>query len=1310
MAILSPAQMQAIQDKYKPADVSPKVLQAPEPKTSQFFGEALGEQFGIQPQTNNTDWENKPWYNKTWSVAAEGWGALKTVTKAIPKNIVHSYAKVGQLGEQALQKTVGTTVNAITGKELIPKVSDVSRVPYIGDVETYNSQYSTLRQRGMGPLAAGWVIGSNVVGDISVVAAITESLFKFATSPVTKTLIKSRNKIEDFRTKTLEANKEGVYQAKAPPKISVYPTTPAAANQFGGTAADTFVVVKTTGKGMLKGSIIRVKPSYLQQAKNWLKNNPEDLVANSEVISEQMVPLTGQAAGELSLLETQPTLLGPTVAETAAPLAVAATIPKTGVVIKPQQPLVSLPNAPEMQITLAKQADNTAVTAKLPQKLYDQIKWGMTGKLSTGDMTPDEVQMVQGGIKMFEGLTPAIQRTLAEPNFTKLVTPTGYTLENIEIKDSTQPVYSQIYHPAEEADIAIHALREVNAHKLRRIFGGFTPEQKIAIGDALNGDIPVESLPEKAQIVVGSARILLDQYYEMFGIKQGYRQNYLSHIPRDKTFAQVYGDKIPENLKLFADMERTGVMVNRIRDPEVLMNIYVQAAARRMFYNPVLENYKTISPNLAPGTKDLLDKYLNTKIFSNQGKAYKDLVTTAKNVSQSLYDVFNPNQISSVSFADEAETIVAGLNRIFMSTTYSGALGLRASAVFMNLTPLFLMTGAEMGFPEMTAGLKMFLQNPVRAYKNAVEEGWIPEFGFHQIPREGKTKFSKAIDFYEVLTKSTLTPFQIAEITTRVATIEATKIKFITNLRLLQEGKITQDEFNAGINTDGLGKIQQQIFAEKMATGQWVEAERLLIRDTLDRSQAPTRRGAGIPLTYTKAGKALGQFSQYGTNWINTVLRSWIGRGQWMKIIRYMAASHVMNDSAKEAGIDTSNLGWLGPAGMALSPAATLIFNAFKAFASHNDEELANVKKQLKQSGTIAIPAGLQIKNTLKFFEEAKDNFMVKDANGKALYQSDWKREAKRLLGGFQDLKRNEYFDTLTNLSNKQFYKEQVAKEAARLMMDGKTQEANDLIINYFKEEGGVIKITPTRLENYLIPQWQRILQGLKSDPSMQQWFMQEMQRLDVIQQNENQPQSNAGQPKGKSTYEKIKDFASNIFGVPTALASMVPQDNKGATVNAIPNKRIGDMNSKEIVFPKGSATIFAKPVDNKLPNFNNNALNLQWNTAIATWVPQLGGSKGKSGYVKFESPEGSLLAAKRMFISPNTVYKDKTVDNAVLTWSHKDYSVKELKAKYGLTINTNKKLHDLSEADVNKLIYSMAWREGFKQLDKVKQFLKISD
>ena len=106
----------------------------------------------------------------------------------------------------------------------------------------------------------------------------------------------------------------------------------------------------------------------------------------------------------------------------------------------------------------------------------------------------------------------------------------------------------------------------------------------------------------------------------------------------------------------------------------------------------------------------------------------------------------------------------------------------------------------------------------------------------------------------------------------------------------------------------------------------------------------------------------------------------------------------------------------------------------------------------------------------------------------------------------------------------------------------------------------------------------------------------------------------------------------------------------------------------------------------------NNNPLNIKVGGATRHWIneglAEVGSEAADGGrFIKFNDPETGLEAAKELLTGK--VYSDKTVEEAMRAWSNQGYGAEIT------DIDPNKKISELTDEEIDKLILAMAWRES---------------
>jgi hypothetical protein len=769
----------------------------------------------------------------------------------------------------------------------------------------------------------------------------------------------------------------------------------------------------------------------------------------------------------------------------------------------------------EDKIVSGKQVNQ--IKALQEERAIDNTTLGIVSKVITGKSNINELTQQEafnlsqsiynmpktGPDSSVKDLGGFINRTWREP--------ARYWMEAVE-REMGYPVYSDINVPMNygmrlmEKDFAVY-----NA-EANKIFGKYSsgkyPEEMRMIDAYSTGDknailknTTLDPTTKADLIKIGDW--MVEQYKKLFkelgdltGTKitsEKWFGNYAPNITdRGGLFNRYKNlDDVPAEIKPFYRFEREGTLSPLVDNPLAKYQMYIRSILKEKYIGKTVERAKEIiaeatskgSKNVAKATNDYLQEKLGFQ---------DELSSTLNKFGEKLSNQANGFFGKNVVPKDISKKAIDFL----MTNSYAGALGGRIMPIVRQLQGL-LMDYAEYGPKAFYNGLKNSFKGG--AMKSAKDEGFLVEMGLPYGNELVQSSKNNIFNIYNGINRATLKPYGWIDNWTRTVAREANNWKFDESINAFLQGKIDYNTFEIESGISGLNPTMRNIIrgeVTKNTPESLKKAKDLLAQDTIDNTLFPYRRAEASRAHYGLKGKTGLQFSQWIWEYQKT-LRSWISRGQWDKLIRFVAASVAMNRTAKETfGIDVEDWSLLGPfTGFPFGPIAKGIFDlttaagqALMGQSEDLDKNWQSISRSMKLYGGIATGvAASKLKDFMQSVERYESGvsvssdpqkpFGVYSTSGKLLRWTDFTGLLLDLMG-FQSVEKTEFSDRVKRASIESTKYSNKINKAMNYLVDGKM----DKFDKYVSDNNLMINDIYVKLKSYNMPLDQRIFEKLPAE------------------------------------------------------------------------------------------------------------------------------------------------------------------------------------------------------------------------------------
>ena len=429
---------------------------------------------------------------------------------------------------------------------------------------------------------------------------------------------------------------------------------------------------------------------------------------------------------------------------------------------------------------------------------------------------------------------------------------------------------------------------------------------------------------------------------------------------REKGATKLYKTKgeLQKELTAFYKFQRTEeALTPYIDDPLTLMQIYAHGFYTQKFVKPAYDHAVKVIDPLPPKVKEAMTDHVQEVM------GYKDDLEKALNR-------FGEKLSKNTGGRIPPDALTKGID-VLSKNAFFGAL-LSPMAPIRNFFQFAFISIPDLGFKYALQGWKSgFDPTKVREMRRrgiltntgteyggeAVKE---PAKGLTGLAGKGIEKYTNAQEWALKATYGTM------DTISRTGAATGVEQRFYDHWNALVEGKITQSEFEHGIDMASYDPITQQMLRSRFSKGDQAsieEANEIQLMLTVDREHFPYRKGTQTRAHYGMRGREGLKFSQWVWEYSFTI-SDWIKRGQWDKVVRFLGIGSLVKNTFEEAyGIDISKWVTQGPfGGMPMGPMASLIVETMSmakniSYQNHEavDDNWRNISNVIKLHGGVAV-------------------------------------------------------------------------------------------------------------------------------------------------------------------------------------------------------------------------------------------------------------------------------------------------------------------------------------------------------------------
>lgn len=746
-----------------------------------------------------------------------------------------------------------------------------------------------------------------------------------------------------------------------------------------------------------------------------------------------------------------------------------------------EKPLKGMADKPVTQQQISHLGD-LAIVNKLDPAMSDMLMKVLTGKNVAGELTQAEYVSLAKTLSLFDTAIKYAPEAGIVSSIGRIFSPQRHWMRSLE-QSTGIPLYSDIYVPMEDAMRIRNVFRNSYRNEAREIYGkyakpGFSEERRL-LKSYLEGDESVitensvlNAATKKDLIVIAEKmRPLWDKLGEEFGVPRDvFLKNYQPHIQNIGGVYQLYksGSEMSASYGFFAKLKRKGSLDVQVDDSLALFDIYVNAGSNSKFVSPVLERVSAMGKTLPGSLKKSVTSYVQEKM-GYAGGLEEAVDKLGYNLNRRLGTNLPPD-------------VGRQLTNIILDTVYSGGLSSPASwfrnffqydiLVYPRLGPKFYASAAKKAVTK--AGI-----DEVR------QAGFLVDLGvpYGTELAEDITLAGKLGNYYRKVSQTVIKPFSLADNVVRTRTYFQGKYIFEDVINRYNAKKISWTQAEKELDLSSFGSADQNIIRQKLVKGDTKGAFNQYIRDIIDDTNFPYRRGSSSRITYGLTGKLGTTFMQWPIEFAHTMGR-WASTGQWDKIIRWYAASSAIKRTLQDTfGWDFTRSVYLGPFDPSFSPFVQAGLNAFEALqatwrdnASLLEESKDALTRTLK---TLGMPAGVEIQNIRRFWysynkgpQGPDGQYGIYDDRGRLRYYADFSELWSQLFG-FPTVKKVSEAEKQKQMVNAQFEYSNVKKRVLEMYQREDYDKANELISEYG------IQINSSDFDQYYIPLTQRTWNAL---------------------------------------------------------------------------------------------------------------------------------------------------------------------------------------------------------------------------------------
>lgn len=1039
----------------------------------QYLPGQLASTIGIN-LPDDESWDKMSLVDKGLTAVNASKNMLGRMISNLPKEIVKAPVRVGlTLAEPYTRLFNGDAAAGIQLGQGTPR-----ELPWLGQVPNLFETFEQARASGMGPLASYALLVGTTAGDLTLAGSLGEAVT--AASRPRGAIIPGQTVTATAPIKSAIVNDAagiGKAVAQKPGSVSEYYSLPKTVvkENYGTPTNTTFLKVTPAGSQSVEISVVELRGGALKKGIDYIKDRTGNPTTRYEgdfgpevKIESKIVPIKPGESGSVAKVASEMTEEDVT--------RIFRSIPA-----KPLKGFEKKPITGE-QITTLEEVGNFN---GIEPSIRDAVVRAVTGKGVVGELTQAEFVKAAQTLQTFSPAGKFAPDMPSPSLFAKGIAPQRHWMRSYE-ESSGIPLYSQVYVPMEEATRVRNVFRDSYRTQAREVFGKYADpkfaEERRLVSAYMRGEKnaitsnPALTAEMKSELVAvaDGMRALYDKIGPQVDVPTDiFLKDYQPGVRDLGGVFNLYkstSNEFPTMKEFFAKQKKTGDLGGvQIDDALALFDIYANAGSNWMFMKPTLDRVKAVSNELPQTVRGAAKNYVEEKMgYGGQLEEFLDNMVPG--VNKKLGINLPPDTARQMS-------------NYVLSTMYSGMLS--SPATWFRQTFQYPLFGyARLGPKFAAEGIQKGLSKA--GMQEARDAGFLVDLGVpygEELLKETRA-VGRAANAYKNATQTIIKPNSIADASQRSIVFQQGKLQFDDAISRYNRGEITWDKLEKDMDFNALSPVDRNIVRQKLVEGDTKGAFTHYIREIIDETNFPYRRGASSQIGYGLTGKLTTSLLQWPIE-AGHVLGRWAKTGQWDKLIRFYAASSAIQRTMSTTfGMDFQrNLSPGGMFGNFWSPYVKTgidAVNAFTSFFQDNKEDFNknadSIVRTLKAGG---VPGGVEIQNMTKFFKSYSrgpneaGEYAVMNNDGEVTYYTDFADLFWGQLMGFPTNAKEGASRLTKEIKNAQFDRAQVKNHIMQLLQQEKFDEAGKLMGEYG------ISVTPKDMDDYYIPFNERTFQSL---------------------------------------------------------------------------------------------------------------------------------------------------------------------------------------------------------------------------------------
>ena len=565
--------------------------------------------------------------------------------------------------------------------------------------------------------------------------------------------------------------------------------------------------------------------------------------------------------------------------------------------------------------------------------------------------------------------------------------PTKYAMLEAE-KLTKLPFFDKIYRPVMGAYNQNLVWKRPLIERVGKLFKGVDSKSQTRITHYLEGtsekfkDAP---LTAKEIEISTHARNMYNKLFKEFGIDPNRFLTEYSPRVREMGSFQAYLGKhttAPQQIKFFAELERTGELFPREEKAQSLLLSYIHAGGKKKFLaepwqiaNKMLETTKNIPSQAGKLARDFLDDIYGLPAEST---------SALRQFQTNLVASWNKRMPGALQLGQLPADAIVNLE---LTLTYSGAMGFRPMTVIRNATQPFITVYPRLGSRWFSRGYTKALTS--KGMAEARELGILYD-SYLPIPYGEEMALVKGAT--SMLQKG-LWAFRRVDSLNRAVAYHGMKERVLHFGEKFLKNQITAKQFITKTEIEGFHPtvIKDQVLP-LLRKGNIKELAQTMGKHLAEDTQWIYRKANAPKLMRGNVGKLFGQFGVWPASYLFYLKQlgmqgTKLGRAK--RVGRFLGMSALIKEvGEKTFGVDVSRWVYWNPLYWGGSPVGGALLAARDLIAG-SEYDKASAKYQLKRWAALHIPNYLAIEGLFKAGDEYREEDAVKRGLGFTPYRGD---------------------------------------------------------------------------------------------------------------------------------------------------------------------------------------------------------------------------------------------------------------------------------------------------------------------------------